>query len=274
MVAGLVQRCEYVCQVLLAIVGLGDNMVRETIALERKAARASFRGAQSGTGTGAGSMCVKPLRTRGDSIDGSLPSFSGACAVYLHCLALLKDCIQRTTAAGQALNPHQQVSVSTHSGLGAGLGGVGGEVVSANVLTLSHVRHGLVTLFDQIIVRVEQCHKRMASLPSAQAQAQAQAGRGRSPSNASGLSAPSEGATTVASASPSHSPPWLLAAPLSGPSLPHGKAHPYASAQSAGRITAEPLMYRAALELARNASVDELLGESSSSFCRFRTWFD
>ena len=239
MVVGLVQRCEYVCQVLLSIVSLGDNMVREAIAQERKAARASFRGAQSGA-----SMSVKPLRARGDSIDGSLPSFSGACAVYLHCLALLKDCIQRTTAAGQALNPpphHLSASAAP------------GDLATANVRTLSHVQHGLVALFDQVIVRVEQCHKRMASGPAHS--------RGRSASTASGGTGPtaSEGGTTVASASPSHSPPWLLAAPLSSPSFPH-KSSAYTPVQSAGRITAEPLVYRAALELARNASVDELLG--------------
>jgi len=134
------------------------------------------------------------------------------------------------------------------------------------MVTLSRVQAGLLTLFDQVLARVEQCHKRLtaahAAAAAAAASASAQAARGRSASNASSNSvagyAPSDG-TSVASASPAaYSPTWLLHGPLAGHAGPAG-AGP-ASASVCGRITAEPLMYRAAWQLARDAGVDELLG--------------
>jgi hypothetical protein len=245
----LPQRCEYVSHVLLAIVALGDSMVRDASAQERKAAAARARTHHAAGGAGQGKLVSQ--RPRGESTDGPMPSFAGACAMYLHCLALLRDCIQRTGAVGRALaQPFPPP----------------GGPVSADMVTLSRVQAGLLTLFDQVLARVEQCHKRLtaahAAAAAAAASASAQAARGRSASNASSNSvagyAPSDG-TSVASASPAaYSPTWLLHGPLAG-HAGNAAAGP-ASASVCGRITAEPLMYRAAWQLARDAGVDELLG--------------
>ena len=204
-------------------------------------------------------------RPRGESHDGPLPSLSGACAVYLHCLALLKDCMQRTTATHHQVTHHQMTAESNHPASSMAEGG-GSNV---HVMTLRHVQQGLTALFDQIILRVEQCHKRLSTLPNP-TYGSTMGGRSRSASIASGQGlgvspGTTDGMISVASASPTtHSPPWLLTAPLhsihSPSHYPHALPVPSSTTVSAGRITAEPLMYRAALQLARDASVDELLG--------------
>ena len=70
-------------------------------------------------------------------------------------------------------------------------------------------------------------------------------------------------ASSISSNSPltSPSPPTPTPRTLSPPAtLSLILIHPSSSSGSPGRITAEPLMYRAALQLARDASVEELLG--------------
>ena len=76
----LVKRCEYVCKVVQTVVTVGDNMARDAIVQEKEA---SVSGKQ---------------RRRVDSNDGPFASLSGACALYLHCLALLRDSLRRATS--------------------------------------------------------------------------------------------------------------------------------------------------------------------------------
>jgi hypothetical protein len=104
-VSSLIQRCERTSGILFAIVSVGDKKAREALALERKAAQSS-------------------RRARSDSLEGPINYLSGACALYLHALALLKDCLQRTLAVAKGIQPdsqHQtallklkQVSLLTH----------------------------------------------------------------------------------------------------------------------------------------------------------------
>ena len=92
--------------------------------------------------------------------------------MYLHCLALLKDCMQRTTATHHQVTTENNPHPHSHSHPQSHMGGEGNNNVNnVHVLTLRRVQQGLTALFDQIILRVEQCHKRLSTLPNHQAHA-------------------------------------------------------------------------------------------------------
>mmetsp|Transcript_19252 Transcript_19252/g.18592 ORF Transcript_19252/g.18592 Transcript_19252/m.18592 type:complete len:749 (-) Transcript_19252:369-2615(-) len=226
--SAVIQRCEYVCEIVLAIVSIGDMMAKDSLLHEKRSTTPIALGVGAGSKGGIKGKAGRFLRPRGDSFDGPLASLTGACALHLHCLALLKDAIERTSLVTKSGKLNQSTSEASNQ-------------PPPQSLLKGHLQ-ALLALFDQLVGRVDQGYKKLAAaLPTGSAKNSGKSGYNQN-----------------TSAPPSNiSPPWGGVPGMGG--------------ELSGRITAEPLMYRAAIQLSRDASVEELLGNLQKACDNYST---
>ena len=125
-----IHRCEYVCNMLNAISSVADAFIMEAIQNESHSQKS-----------------ISIARVRCDSFDQQQinGAYSGACSLYLHALNLLRDTLMRTKILEETLLTQQSNYIS-HT---------------------QYVRHALLTLFDQLVTRVEHCQQKisLATIP-------------------------------------------------------------------------------------------------------------